>query len=245
LGIFAFAMGTAALPSLARQAAQNDMQALADTFGYTFRLVFFIILPAMVGLVVLREPIIVLLFKRGAFDHETTRLTASALLYYGIGLWAFAGVRILVATFYALEDTRTPVMAATVAIVANIALGLVLMRPMAHGGLALATSLASALNLILLVAALRRRLKNAAWGRIGLSIGKSLTCSLMMGGIVWLLGHYWLFRDLYQLNEIPLGMGLGAAIALGVGAFLLLARGLRMDESERIFPRKEVKPKVP
>jgi len=97
------------------------------------------------------------LFKRGAFDSETTRLTAYALLYYSIGLWAFSAVRIVVSTFYALQDTRTPVRAAVVSVCANIMLGVILMGPMGHGGLALSTSLASMLNLGLLVRALRRQ----------------------------------------------------------------------------------------
>ena len=109
LGIFAIATATAVLPSLSRQAAKKDLQAVRDTFSYAMKLVFFITIPSMVGLIVLREPIVALLFKRGAFDAKTTHLTAYALLYYSMGLWAFSAVRIVVSTFYALQDTKTPV----------------------------------------------------------------------------------------------------------------------------------------
>jgi len=88
----------------------------------------------MVGLIILREPVIALLFKRGAFDAETTRLTAVALLYYGIGLWAFSAVRIVVSTFYALQDTKTPVRMAVVSVIANIVLGVLLMGPLGPWG---------------------------------------------------------------------------------------------------------------
>jgi putative peptidoglycan lipid II flippase len=236
LGVFAIAMGTAVLPSLSRQASRGDMNALADTFGHSLRLVFFITMPAMVGLIILREPIIVLLFKRGAFDHETTRLTAVALLYYGIGLWSFAGVRILVATFYALKDTRTPVIMATLSITANVILGIFLMGPMAHGGLALATSLSSVLNLVLLVLALRRRIISTGWGRIGQSIGKSMVCALIMGGIVWILGRALFFGSLYQIGAIRLGLCLGGIIVIGVLTFAVVARSLKMAEISMMMP---------
>ena len=181
LGIFAIATATALLPSLARQAAKGDLNALKDTFDQTLKLVFFITIPATVGLIILREPIVALLFQRGEFDVQATRLTAQALLYYSIGLWAFSAVRIVAATFFALQDTRTPLRIAGISIFANIVLGVVLMKPFAHGGLALATSLASMLNLGLLLGALRTRLGALGLKSIALSVCRSLSCSLVMG----------------------------------------------------------------
>ena len=102
LGIFAIATATAVLPSLSRQAAAGDIDKLKDTFDHTLKLVFFITIPASVGLIVLREPIVALLFKRGEFDVRATLLTAQALLYYSMGLWAFSAVRIVAAVFFAL-----------------------------------------------------------------------------------------------------------------------------------------------
>jgi putative peptidoglycan lipid II flippase len=187
LGVFAIALATAVLPSLSRQAATGDMEGLQASFSYALRLVFFISIPAMTGLIILREPIVQLLFQRGAFDHDTTRLTAEALLYYAIGLWAFSGVRIVVATFYALQDTKTPVKIAVISLLVNIALSVLLMGPMRHAGLALATSLSSAVNLVLLICALKNRL-----GRIGardmlLSVLKSTASAAVMGGVIALV----------------------------------------------------------
>ncbi len=181
LGVFAIALATAVLPSLSRQAAAKDMEGLRESFSHALRLVFFITIPAMTGLIVLREPIVGLLFQRGAFDPATTRLTAEALLYYALGLWAFSGVRIVVSAFYALQDTKTPVVVAVISLVVNIVLSILLMGPMRHGGLALATSLASGVNLILLTMALKKRL-----GRIGArdmvrSVFRSVACSAVMG----------------------------------------------------------------
>lgn len=185
MGIFAIAAATAVLPSLSRQAALNDVEALKDTFGRAVRLTLFLIIPSMVGLIVLRTPIITLLFERGEFSWQATQLTASALLYYAIGLWAFATVRIVAATFFALKDTRTPMIMATVSILANIFLGIVLMRPLAHCGLALAASLASSLNLGLLLYALHAKIGSLAWRGILNSAGKTMVSAAMMGAVVW------------------------------------------------------------
>jgi len=185
LGIFAIAAATAVLPSLSRQAATNEVEALKDTFSYSVQLTLFLTIPSMVGLIILREPIIALLFQRGEFSFQAAQLTARALLYYAIGLWAFSAVRIVAATFFALKDTRTPMIMATISILANIVLGIVLMGPLGHGGLALATSLASVLNLGLLVYALRRKLGSLGWRRIAQSACKTLGNAAIMGAVVW------------------------------------------------------------
>ena len=190
LGLFAIATATAVLPSLSRQAVQKDFDALGDTFAYALKLVFFLTIPSMVGLIVLREPIVALIFQRGAFSMEATRLTALALLYYSLGLCAFSGVRIVVSTFYALQDTRTPAKMAILSIAANIILGIILMGPLGHAGLALATSIASVLNLVLLVYVLRKKLGSFGWRNISVSVCKFFICSVGMGACLSILASY-------------------------------------------------------
>ncbi len=221
LGVFAIAMATAVLPTLSRQAVTGQQQALRDTFSHALRLVFFITLPAMVGLIVLREPIVVLLFQRGAFDAQTTRLTASALLYYGIGLWAFSAVRILTYTFYALKDTRTPVKVAFASIAGNVVLGVALMQPMQHNGLALALSLASMLHLALLVAALRKKMGALGWRVLALSAARSGLCALIMGGVVWTMARQLLPTG--KVNIPGLLGGLLLCITAGMAVYGTLA----------------------
>jgi len=189
LGIFGIAIATAVLPSLSRQVSAEDFDAARATFAYALKLVSYITLPSMVGLIVLREPIVALLFKRGAFDTDKMVLTAYALLFYAVGLWAFSAVRIVLSTFYALQDTKTPVRMAVISIIANLILGIVLMQWLLHGGLALATSLASMLNLGLLLWALRKRLSSLGWKGIAVSVGKTVFCSVFMGGIVWAMAR--------------------------------------------------------
>lgn len=228
LGIFAVALGTAVLPTLSRQAAGRDFFGLKQTFSEAVCLIFFITLPAMVGLAVLREPIVALLFQRGAFDASASQLTADALLYYCMGLWAFAAVRVLLPTFYALQDTWLPVRSAMVSIGANIVLGVVLMKPMGHCGLALATSLASILNFVLLTLSLRLRLGAMRWSSIAVSIAKSLFCAILMGWVVWLLGRY----DWGGSSDhgMLLFVRLVFTIAIGVALFILLAKALHLRE---------------
>jgi len=227
LGVFGIALGTAVLPTLSRQAAVGDMGGLRGTFAHAMKLVFFINIPAMVGLIVLREPIVKILFQRGAFDPVTTGKTAEALLYYTVGLWAFSGVRIVVSAFYALQDTRTPVKIAIVSLLTNIILSIVLMGPMQHGGLALATSLSMAVNFILLTLALKKRL-----GRIGArgifhSIGKASVAAVAMAAVIgalarWVLPH--------EGGTWVLLVGVLGSVAGGTALYCGLAYLLRCPE---------------
>ncbi|BBO81760.1 putative lipid II flippase MurJ [Desulfosarcina ovata subsp. sediminis] len=233
LGIFAQAAATAVLPSLSRQAAGGDHAGMGDTFGHAISLVLFITIPAMVGLIVLRYPIVVLLFKRGAFDAWTARLTSDALLYYCLGLWAFSAVRIVVSTFYAMQDTRTPVKTATISIAANILLGMALMGPMKHCGLALATSLASMINLVLLVYVLRQRMGAIRWRRIGVSTLKTLAASAMMAGVaVWVCRA--VAPDAGSAGVIRLLVAIGAAIGGGVAVFAAAAWLFKIAEWQKV-----------
>ena len=191
LGIFALATSTAALPTLAKKAMQNDMAAVKETFAQALRMVFFVTVPAMAGLIVLREPIVALLFKRGAFDAQSVRLTAYALLCYSVGIWAFSAVPVIVAVYYALQDTVTPAKTAMVSVLVNIILGAVLMGPMGHGGIALAASVSSMLNVGLLLKKLKSKLGDLNLKMIKKSIFKTLSGALVMAvAVQYLSGKF-------------------------------------------------------
>ncbi len=229
LGIFAIAAATAVLPSLSKQAAAKDFEALGDTFAYSMNLVFFITIPAMAGLIVLREPIVALLFGRGAFDKESIRMTADALLYYSVGLWAFSAVRILVSTFYALQDTKTPMRTAVISIIANVLLSILLMGPLRHGGLALATSLASMLNLGLLVRGLKPKIGGLEWKNILEPACKSIVCSVMMAIGVRLTASLIIPEGNKSLTLLFSGLVISIAagfILYGVFSYLMKSREL-------------------
>jgi len=143
--------------------------------------------PATAGLILLAEPIVSMLFLRGEFTAGDVRLTAQALSYYASGLWSFSMVRIGVSAFFALQDARTPFWAATVCIAANLLMGVLLMRPLAHGGLALAASIASTLNLVILLLVFGRRTGRMQWGPVARSVARSALNAAVMAGGLWLL----------------------------------------------------------
>ena len=214
LGIFAIAAATAVLPSFSKYAAKQDKTALNDTFGYAMRLVSFITIPAMIGLIILREPIVGLLFQRGAFDAITTTLTAQALLYYGLGLWAFSAVRIVVSLFYALQDTKTPVKMAAISIGVNIILGAALMWPMKHGGLALATSLASMVNLVLLIKALTKKVGLFKWATLLKSFSKSVCCAVVMGAGVMVVMRLMIPVSAATFQQLLIGVAISILVGI-------------------------------
>ncbi len=160
LGIFAVALGTATLPALSRSAAKRDWQEYSSTFSLALRLLIFITIPAMAGLILLSKPIVFLLFEHGRFGAHSTTMVARTIIAYATGLWAYAGLRIIVPAFYSLQDTKTPVKTGAVALVVNLISAFVLMHFYQHIGLALATAVSSAVNCLLLLSLLRRRLGN-------------------------------------------------------------------------------------
>ena len=158
LGVFAISVATVVLPTMSRQAAEGSLEELRKTLNFSLRQISLIILPAAVGLFLLRQDIVAMLFERGQFGAESTTLTAAALAGYCVGLLGFAAVRVVTPCFYALQDTRTPVMVGGIAMVINVLAALALMGPLRNAGIALANSLAGYVSAALLIVLLRRRL---------------------------------------------------------------------------------------
>jgi putative peptidoglycan lipid II flippase len=177
---------------------------------------------------------VALLFQRGSFDAHTVRLTSAALLYYALGLWAFSAVRIVVSMFYALQDTRTPVVTATISIAANILLGMALMGPLKHCGLALATSLASIVNLALMVSVLGKKIGMLPWPSIFTSCLKTLVASAIMALAVLLIRQLPVFGP-----SPPEGLRLlamtGLCIGGGVAVFSVAANLLNIEQWHQVM----------
>jgi len=223
LGIFGVALATAILPTLSAQAAKGSLEELRGTLGFGLRMIAFIILPSMAGLILLRTPIVHLFFEHGAFTAAHTEGTAVALLGYAVGLWAFAGMRIIVSAFYSLQDTKTPAIAAVVAMLINILLALTLMGPLEHAGLALATALSSMVNITILVSVLTYRLGGINWWNLGQSLGRVLiatipvvlTCVWIANLAVWQRDEEWIAKS------IMLAVGIGLSVTGYVGIHAL------------------------
>lgn len=158
LGVFGMALAIAAFPRLSQETSRGDADRFRQVLEESLRMVSFVMVPATIGLVVLSKPIVQILFQRGEFDPATTVGTAKALVWYCVGMWPIAASRILVSAFYSLQDTATPVRLSAVSFAANVVFSLFLMGPMGHAGLALANSLAAAVNVAQLLARLRRRI---------------------------------------------------------------------------------------
>lgn len=237
LGGYAIAVATAILPLMSRQAAAHDYEAMKKTFGFSLRIVSFITVPAAVGLLVLREPIIRVLFEHGRFMAESTDLTARALLYFAIGLPAFAGIKLMVPAFYSAQDTRTPVWVAAYALLLNIGLNTLFLvsffQTFQNGGPAFAMSLTAYFNFLVLFVIFRYR-----FGRLGTfaivgSMAKILVCSGLMGFLCWM--GLRLFGDGSSERFLS---ELGLLIALITGAtltYLALAWLLRCSEVEEVY----------
>lgn len=158
LGLFGMALSTAVFPTLSARAAAGDRDGLAGILANSLKAVALITVPASVGLMVLSKPIVSLTFERGAFNQGSAEITSAAVFFYAIGLLGQAGVFLLTRVFYSLQDTRTPVKIAVVAVLLNLVMSLILIRPLQLGGLALASSLYNLANMILLVVFLGRKL---------------------------------------------------------------------------------------
>lgn len=207
LAIFGTAFSQAMLPTMSEHAAREDMEKFKQTLSFSLRSVFFITVPSAVGLIVLARPIVRALFERGSFDSYSTQITATALLFYSIGLFAYAGVKILVSAFYSLKDTRTPVKTAAVALAINIVLNVVLMFPLKVGGLALATSLASIANFFILFDLLRKKIGPLGTAPIADSFIRVLAASAAMAAAILLLDANLVFRPVIQVAVIiPIGI---------------------------------------
>ena len=228
LGIFGVAMATAILPSLSAQAARGSLTELRETVNFGLRMVLFIIIPSMAGLICLRIPIIHLFFEHGAFSAQDTVGTASALLGFSVGLWAFASYRILATTFYSLQDTRTPAIVAVLSVGTNIGLSLWLMGPLGHMGLALAAGLAAIFNALILLGILHQRLHGLLWVTLGSSIGRTILALVpLLGLTLWIAGlPLWQEQGQQGLKILWLCM----AMAGGALGYLGLHQILRSPE---------------
>ncbi|HZV80734.1 MAG TPA: murein biosynthesis integral membrane protein MurJ [Geobacteraceae bacterium] len=213
-GIFTVSVAQAVLPSMSRQAAEGDLDALKDSLRFGLRLTLFITIPAMVGLMVAATPIFSLLFMGGEFDFAKAEQCGRALVFYSVGLSCVAMVRVLAPAFYALKDTRTPVITAFVAFIANLLFSLALMGPMLHAGLALASSLSALVNMLLLLYFLRRKIGPFGGRGILIASMKGVIAAIPAGYAAYLLLGLtdWSGAGAKLVKSGVLGGGVGAAV---------------------------------
>lgn len=232
-GIFVMALQTATLPSLAALVARGEKSEVAETFAYGMRLALFVAIGATAAFVALAEPLVVLVFQRGEFDALSARETSRALMAQGAGIWMVAAVRQLVAVFFALGDTRTPVIVSGLDFFVFLGTGLLLRGPLGHVGISVAVSAASLAQMILLWLILRRRFDTLHGGSVLRSALRSLVAGVAGGGAGWLSA---------SSAASLVGTGTLARMVPGVAGgvvfavvFLGVARLIRSDELETII----------
>ncbi len=229
LGIFVVSLTTVILPEMSQSAAEKNIGELKGTLLFSLRAVSFIAIPASIGLFLLSDPIVHILFERGRFLSIDTERTAVALAYYALGLYFTAAIRILVSAFYAVQDTKTPVKIAFVSLIVNAILDWILMHPLKQGGLALSTSITSALSFFLLLYMFQKRHGAVEWQAFRQSITKICIASVVMGVFCLVSLRVFFKFDVHQ----PLSwkvIGLFGTIGLGIVVYLGIAMVLKMDE---------------
>ncbi len=236
IGLFGISIGTAALPEISRLAAKADTEALRRTISGALRLMLVLNVPATIGLVVLARPVVSLLLERGRFGPEDTAATAAALACYAPGLVGYSAVKIASPSFYALRDSRTPLLISVVAIVTNVVLNLAFVRVLGYRGLALGTAIAATLNAGLLLWILRARLGGLEGRRTARTLMSILLASMVMAVAVWLTE--WLLEAAFPGTR-TLVRAVRVFLSIGTGLIVLAicARLLGIDELDDVIRR--------
>lgn len=235
LGIFAMAISTAVFPTLADQSARDELAAMVGTLVGALRVIFYLTIPATVGLVVMAEPIVRFVLERGEFSAASTALTVYALRFYAIGLLGQAAIEIVTRAFYALEDTRTPVLVAAGAMILNLTLALLLRPGLGYGGLALALSISALVEAALLLGLARRRFGSLDEPRLIGSAAKSLAGALALVALVIPTG--WAIAGVLPGNG-PVERLAAVVLPIVVGGFAYLATTILLRAEEPLHMRE-------
>lgn len=218
IGIFGVAVGMAVLPTLSQHVAEGNKNQLAKDFTFSLKFLFFLTIPSITGLMMLKEPIINTLFQRGAFDITATFNTAQALFFYSIGILGTVGSRTITATFYSFQDTKTPVICATAGMLTNIVFSIVLMHTMQHNGLALAYSLAATVQFLMLSVLIKNKIKSLSFSDIIPSFIKSTFAAIISAVVAKLICQIepslWLHSEKMLLKFLWLGTAIGTAVLI-------------------------------
>lgn len=235
IGMFGVAISTATLPVASRAAALDNLDEFRRTIASSLRLTFLLTIPSAVGLIVLARPIVALIYQHGFFTAYHTEQTAIALAYNAIGLTAYSAVRVLAPSFYALKETRIPMLASLISIVINYLVAKVTVDYLGigHRGLALSISIVAIVNFLLLFFFMRRRLGGLESRGLFMTFAKVTLAAGVMGAVAWLISG---------LIEARLGtesllarlIDVGGAIAMGMLVFYVVARLLGVRELEQM-----------
>ena len=229
LGFLITPVLTVFYPTLAARWAKGNREGFRSLVEEGLGICLFLMTPVTVGMALLRVDLVRFIFERGAFDAADTQATAIATLYYGLGLLALAGRQHLSRAFYAIQDTATPMLTGFASVAANVVLNLVLVRYMAHAGLALATAIANIIGCLLLLFILRQRLGGLGGHRLVRSAVQVTVSATIMGAAVWVLQRLFPWEEGGQFIELamllPLPTGLALFVSQGLRLFFIIGVG--------------------
>jgi putative peptidoglycan lipid II flippase len=229
IGIFGVSVATATIPNLARQGAEGAHAAMTSTVSWAIRLMLVLSIPATVGLMVLAQPIVQLIFERGRFDAASTAMTAAALACYAPGIVGYSIVKIASPSFYSLREVRTPLIVSLVTIAANLGLSVWLFHVIGFRGLALGTAIAANVNAVLLLVFLAKRIGGIEVGRILNTLARIGLASVPMAIAAW-FSHAWLVTAVPGDGDIAHAVEVFGAIVVALGVLAAAAWALRVEE---------------
>lgn len=227
-GLVVVSLTSVMFPIISKMAAAENIKGLKQTVNEAMASMSLLIIPATIGAMVFAEEIVALLFGRGAFTAEAITMTGNALFYYSIGMIAFGLRDVLSRAFYALQDSKTPMINATIGVVLNIALNIILSRYMGIGGLALATSISAIVAVVLLFTSLRRKIGGLGLSNLVKSFTKIGLASVIMGVIA---------RGGYNFLTQILGQNLALVIIMGMAVLIygILVYFMRIPEVDQVI----------
>ncbi|WP_042683467.1 murein biosynthesis integral membrane protein MurJ [Anaerosalibacter massiliensis] len=242
LGVFVTAITTAIFPMLSKESNKEGQGSLNEIMSYGINIILIITIPATIGLIVLAEPFVRIFFQRGAFDSVATTMTSQAVIFYSVGIVASSLKIMINKVYYSLQDTRTPMINGALAVGINIIMNLILVGPMKHGGLALATSVSEIITALLLINSLRRKINDVDMKSYIICFIKSTIASAIMGTIVYLIYNgFFSFvggKSILDLAILLFSIGIGAAIYIG------FCYVLRIGEVKIIIDNIKMKMKI-
>ncbi len=235
LGLFGVALGTVTLPLLARVAASGDLATFRRELARGMRLAFILTIPATLGLMLLAEPIISVLYQHGRFTAHDAAEAAGALRFYAIGLAGYAALKVLVNAFYALDRRHTPMLVGFLAVGVNLLLNWIFTFRLGwgHRGLAFSTGCIATLNFLVLYVLMRRQLGALHTQRLVATLARTLLAALLLAAVCWLGAHGWL-ADWAHMRFLPKLGGLLATILAAAAVFFGAALLLRIDDIDEL-----------
>ncbi|WP_170075498.1 murein biosynthesis integral membrane protein MurJ [Paraclostridium dentum] len=228
MGLFIVTLGAVIYPTLSKLSSENNKEKFAESVANSVNCVSLLVMPATIGAIVLATPVVKILFERGAFDERSTVLTATALVFYSVGMIGFGLRDIVDKVFFSLKDTKTPMINGIIAVILNIVLNVILVKVMGYGGLALATSLSSLICIALLFRSLKKKIGYYGQDKIKSTFIKTLVASLLMGVVTYFV-YKFLFGAL-GLGFIQEAISLGVSIAIGGAIYLALIIAFKVEE---------------